>query len=71
MATKKKPAKRPATKKIEIMIDLGSVRATPEEIARLKAFVNNEVVTWAKYDTEAKTAAIVTSREGAIPPSGD
>ena len=69
MATKKKAAKRPvARKEIKISIDMGTFQASPAELARLKEFVNNQVLTWAKYDTVAATNALVLSRES--PPPG-
>jgi hypothetical protein len=72
MATRKNAAKRPTSrKKITIQIDLGSFEATPEELFRLKEFVNNQVLTWAKYDTKAATDCLVTSREGATPSPED
>jgi hypothetical protein len=68
MATKKKAAKKPAARKrINITIDMGTFEASPAELARLKEFVNNQVLTWAKYDTKCATAALVTSREAATP----
>ena len=68
MATKKKAAKHPTPRKrIDITIDIGSFPATKAELARLKEFVNNQVLTWAKYDTEAATSAMVISREGPRP----
>jgi hypothetical protein len=69
MATKKKAAKRPTgAGKISVSIDIGTFQATPAELFRLKEFVNNQVLTWAKYDTAAGTSTLVLSRES--PPPG-
>jgi len=68
MATKKKAAKRPtARKEIDIMIDIGTFEASPAELFRLKEFVNNTVLTWAKYDTKCGASPLVVSREGPTP----
>jgi hypothetical protein len=67
-ATKKKAAKRAtARKEIEILIDIGSFEASPAELFRLKEFVNNTVLTWAKYDTRCAASPLVISREGPHP----
>jgi hypothetical protein len=68
MATKKKAAKPgTARKEIEILIDIGTFDASPEELFRLKEFVNNVVLTWAKYDTKCAKSPLVISREGPTP----
>jgi hypothetical protein len=68
MATKKKAAKSStARKEIEITIDMGTFEASPEELSRLKEFVNNTVLTWAKYDTKCAKSPLVISREGPTP----
>jgi hypothetical protein len=74
MATKKKAAAKRATarKEIEITIDIGTFDASPEELFRLKEFVNNTVLTWAKYDTRCAGSPLVISREGPHPgPTND
>ena len=68
MATKKQAAKRPTPPgEIKITIDIGTFEASPAELFRLKEFVNNQVLTWAKYDTKAGTSPLVISREGPTP----
>jgi hypothetical protein len=68
MATNDK-AKEPATapEEIKITIDIGTFQASPEELFRLKEFVNNQVLTWAKYDTKCAKSPLVISREGPTP----
>jgi hypothetical protein len=61
MATKKAAAKKAAPgRKIGVSIDLGSVTATKEQIARLKAHITNHVLTWAKVDAGASGVPIST-----------
>jgi hypothetical protein len=67
MATKKKAAKKPAAGEINITIDIGTFEASPAELFRLKEFVNNQVLTWAKYDTKCARSPLVISREGPTP----
>jgi hypothetical protein len=67
-ATKKKAAKRLTPREeISITIDIGTFEASPEELFRLKEFVNNQVLTWAKYDTKCAKSPLVISREGPTP----
>ncbi len=55
---RKKAAKRPtAREEIKITIDIGTFEASPAELFRLKEFVNNQVLTWAKYDTKCAVVA--------------
>jgi hypothetical protein len=68
MATKKKAVKKPALGgEINITIDIGTFEASPAELFRLKEFVNNQVLTWAKYDTKCAKSPLVVSREGPTP----
>ena len=69
MATKKKaPVKRAkAQKEIDILIEIGTFKATQAELDRLKDLVNNTVLTWAKYDTKCAESPLVVSREGPHP----
>ncbi len=76
MATKKATAKKAAPgRKIGVSIDLGSVKATKEQIARLKAHVTNHVLTWAKADAGASGVPIIVMELPPPPPpapgSGD
>ena len=67
-AAKKKAAKNPtAGEEIKITIDIGTFEASPAELFRLKEFVNNQVLTWAKYDTKCARSPLVISREGPKP----
>ena len=71
MATEKKaPKRRAARKKIQVTIDIGTFEASPAELFRLKEFVNNQILTWAKYDTKAAMSPLVSSREGPTPGPG-
>ena len=75
MATRKKaaPTRKKAAKgstaanEIKITIDIGTFEASPAELFRLKEFVNNQVLTWAKYDTRCAMSPLVISREGPTP----
>jgi hypothetical protein len=68
MATRKKTAEGATTRnEIDILIDLGTFEASPAELFRLKEFVNNIVLTWAKYDTKCAKSPLVISREGPHP----
>jgi hypothetical protein len=72
MATKKKAAKKAVKratkqKKIDILIDMGTFKASQAELDRLKELVDNTVLTWAKYDTRCAESPLVVSREGPTP----
>jgi|HubBroStandDraft_1064217.scaffolds.fasta_scaffold503566_1 hypothetical protein len=62
MATKKTPPAKAAG--INIDIDLGPLmaNATPEQLARLKAYVENHVITWVTKDLK-KPAPIIDCHE--------
>jgi hypothetical protein len=68
MAKKKAVAKKEAPAGMEVHINLGSLKATPEQTARLKAYVSNQVVTWVKADLKNKTAPPLACFEEPIPP---
>jgi hypothetical protein len=59
MAKKTASSKKkvPAPRSIEIKVDLGPVTtATPEQRARLRAYVENHLMTWVTKDLKNKTA---------------
>lgn len=57
MATKRKPVKgKPRLGDgIQVEIDLGTLTPTTDQIARLKAYVENEVLTWLSCDAKVNT----------------
>ena len=69
-APKKK--KTPARKGIKLEMDLGPIKATPEQIARLKAYLGNQVVTWVTADLKGKSSPPIVFEEFPRPlPPGD
>jgi hypothetical protein len=57
-ATAKAPAKKkaPAPRRIEVDVDLGSLKTTPEQEARLRAHLDSILLTWVKSDLKEKAA---------------
>jgi len=61
MARKRATAKATAKKKapglpiIEVDVDLGTLKATPEQQARLRAHLDSMLLTWVKHDLKEKT----------------
>jgi hypothetical protein len=70
MAKKKRITKRKSasSKAIQVKIDLGPVKASPEQVNRLKAFLENHVLTWVKSDLKGKTAPPIVAEEFLGPP---
>lgn len=72
MARKRETRKKaPARKGIKVEIDLGPVKATPQQIARLKAYVGNHLLTWVKADLKGKTSPPIVCEEFRRPAGGD
>jgi hypothetical protein len=72
-ATKKATAlsgKATALSSIEVDVDLGDLKATEEQQARLRAHLDSTLLTWVKYDLKEKTARplIIIDHHG--PPNG-
>jgi hypothetical protein len=73
--TKAARVKKPPTEvqvslpdKVEIHIDLGPVKAKPEQIARLKHYLENQILTWVKFDLGSETVPTILSDEFRRPP---
>lgn len=49
--------------KVTITVDLKSLTANPEQVHRLKAYLENEVLTWIKADVEQKESFSVVCNE--------
>jgi hypothetical protein len=65
--TKKKAAALPI---IEVDVDLGSLRATEEQQARLRAHLDSTLLTWVKYDLKEKTECPLVIIDHHGPPGG-
>jgi hypothetical protein len=57
-----------ACDEVKITIDLGPLEATPEQISRLKAYLENQVLTWVKSDLENNTVPPIKADEFRQPP---
>jgi hypothetical protein len=65
-AAPKKRAPTPTSVKVDI--DLGPVKATPAQIARLKAYVGNQLLTWIKADLKEDNSPPIVCEEFHKPP---
>jgi hypothetical protein len=72
MASKPNPPKKkaPGGKKINVAIDLGPLtpKVAPDQIERLKAYVENHLLTWVKSDLKEKSVPPIVCEEFSRPP---
>ena len=72
MASNRKPTtkKAPAPKAINVKIHVGGRKLTKAQIARLKAYVGNQVLTWISDDVRESPIPIITCSEIGLHPPG-
>jgi len=74
MASKRPPTKKksPPPKDIKVNIDLGRRKPTKDQLNRLKAYLDCQILTWIKVDLkESDPAPTVTCYEGGNGGGGD
>jgi hypothetical protein len=62
--------KASALSSIEVDVDLGTLTATEEQQARLRAHLDSTLLTWVKYDLKEKTARPLVIIDHHGPPTG-
>lgn len=55
-------------RKVQVTVDLGSLRSTPDQNKRLKAYIKNQIVTWLQADVGTNAKIPVICDEDVPPP---
>jgi hypothetical protein len=69
-ATPKMKAAAPEQIKVDIYLGPLAETATPDQLARLKAYMENHMLTWLKSDLKEETAPPIVCEEFGGPPHG-